>query len=260
MAPKEPPADADALVARLQAAVAPPEDDPAFPIDDACCRRYLRAREWDLAKATKMLEETVAWRKDFGVASLVEDKFPTLELECATGKTYVSPGVDRAGRTTVIMRSRHENTHDHDGNVANLVYHLERAVKKTTAGPEEKWNLMIDFEGYSLRNAPPMKTSKATLKAVQDYYPERLHKAYLVDAPWIFNAFFKLISPFIDPVTKAKIVFVKGTPEQRAKVLAGEYDLAEVEAALGGTSDFVYDAATYLAEDKDRYEKAKSAA
>ncbi|KAH8057671.1 hypothetical protein JL722_6762 [Aureococcus anophagefferens] len=194
MAPKEPPADADALVARLQAAVAPPEDDPAFPIDDACCRRYLRARDWDLAKATKMLEET---------------------LECATGKTYVSPGVDRAGRTTVIMRSRHENTHDHDGNVANLVYHLERAVKKTTAGPEEKWNLMIDFEGYSLRNAPPMKTSKATLKAVQDYYPERLHKAYLVDAPWIFNAFFKLISPFIDPVTKAKIVFVKGTPEQR---------------------------------------------
>ena len=256
------PEDAGALVAKLKENVAAlDEEDPAFVVDEACCLRYLRARDWDLKKATKMLEETLKWRQSYGVRTLVDDKFPILETECATGKTYVSPECfDREGRATIIMRSKNENTFDHDGNVAHVVYQMERAVKAADEAERDKWNIMIDFEGYSLRNAPPMKTSRATLSVMQDHNPERLHKAFLVDAPWLFNAFFKLISPFIDPVTRAKIVFVRGSPDQRAKVLAEHFDLADVEKALGGASAFQYDAADYLAEDKAAYEARRAAA
>ena len=42
--------------------------------------------------------------------------------------------------------------------VAHLVYQLERAVSASTTTPHEKWALLIDFEGYSMANASPMKT------------------------------------------------------------------------------------------------------
>ena len=67
---------------------------------------------------------------------------------------------------------------------------------------------------------------------MQDHYPERLNKAFLVDAPWLFLGAFKLISPFIDPVTRKKIVFVKGSAEKRAAVLLEHYDLDQLEMYL----------------------------
>lgn len=39
----------------------------------------------------------------------------------------------------------------------------------------------------------------------QKYYPESLHRMYLVNAPWIFRGLWKIISPWIHPETRAKI-------------------------------------------------------
>jgi len=250
---KAPKPDEATLISSLKDAVKDEPQDSSFPVDDACARRYLRARNHDLTKATAMLRATLRWRAAYGTANIVRDKFPIIAKEAATGKTYVAPGRDKDGRATIIMRSKHENTNDHDGNVLHLVYQMERAVK--ACDKEEKWNIVIDFNGYAKNT--PLKTSKAVLSTMQDHYPERLNKAFLVDAPWLFLGAFKLISPFIDPVTRKKIVFVKGSPEKRAAVLLEHYELDELEKAVGGASDYVYDAEAYLADDRAAYEAAK---
>ena len=231
--------------------------DANFKIDDACCARYLRAREFNLTKARKMLEGTIEWRKRTQVANLVAKNFPTIEKEAATGKTFVSDSYDIDGRVMIIMRNRLENTKDHDGNVLHLVYQMERAVARTETTKHDKWLLIIDFDGYSLRNAPPMKTSKATLSVMQDHYPERLYKAVLMSAPFLFNVAFKALSPFIDPVTRDKIVFINGgSPKKRCDHIAQYAPLDSIESCLGGTSDFVYDVNTYLADDRKTYHQA----
>lgn len=247
--------DVPALVAALRANVKDEPADPSFPVDDACCRRYLRARDHDLTKATKMLRATLQWRAAYGTATIVKDQFPIIELEAATGKTYVAPGRDKAGRATIIMRSKNENTNEHAGNVLHLVYQMERAVR--TCDREETWNIVIDFNGFAKNT--PLKTSKAVLSTMQDHYPERLHKAFLVDAPWLFFGAFKLISPFIDPVTRKKIVFVKGSPEKRAAALLEHFELDQLETAVGGSSAYVYDAEAYLADDRAAYEASRPA-
>lgn len=39
----------------------------------------------------------------------------------------------------------------------------------------------------------------------QNYYPERLGKFYLINAPWGFSGVFSVVKKFLDPVTVAKI-------------------------------------------------------
>lgn len=45
------------------------------------------------------------------------------------------------------------------------------------------------------------------LNIIQSHYPERLGLALILNVPWLLNAFYKLITPFIDPVTRTKMRF-----------------------------------------------------
>lgn len=94
-----------------------------------------------------------------------------------------------------------------------------------------------------------MKTSKATLSILQDHYPERLHKFVLLNAPTVFYVFFKAISPFIDPVTREKINFIKGSPTEQRKQLEAFFDVEVLESGLGGDLSHEWDAEAYFAED-----------
>lgn len=53
----------------------------------------------------------------------------------------------------------------------------------------------------------------------QNHYPERLGVLILVDAPFVFRAFWKVISPFVDAKTLKKVVFVSGNVEEKRKAL-----------------------------------------
>ena len=49
--------------------------------------------------------------------------------------------------------------------------------------------------------------TKFIAACAQDYYPESLHKCYVVNAPWIFNSVWRIIKGWLDPVVQAKVIF-----------------------------------------------------
>jgi hypothetical protein len=51
---------------------------------------------------------------------------------------------------------------------------------------------LIDFEGYSLRNAPAVRTSLSVLHTLQNHYPERLGGAVCYHAPGLFSMTWKV--------------------------------------------------------------------
>jgi len=207
--------------------------------DKYCLRRYLRANSWKLNKALKKLVETLKWRHEMRVDFMVPLHLPTILRQVATGKMFTS-GVDKSGLPILCMLPARENCqNDHEGNILNLIYGMERVVSRMD--PEkgiEKLVFLIDFKGYSMSNAPPFRTSKATLDILQNHYPERLHTSLLDSPPWLFWGFWKLISPFLDKVTTQKIHMVMGNPEARNKLLDLHVDPSERCAAFGGTNPF----------------------
>jgi hypothetical protein len=135
----------------------------------------------------------------------------------------------------LYMRPTKENTQDELGNLKHLVWNLEKAIAVSANHKMDKMCLLIDFEGYKLKDAPPMSTSRKTLDILQNHYPERMHRAYVCNPPFIFRAFWTLIRPFVDPVTKQKIVFLHGV-KGMANILddVGPDRAAKLEPCAGG--------------------------
>jgi hypothetical protein len=132
--------------------------------------------------------------------------------------------------------------------VKHLVFNLEKAIACLEAKGQnvEKWSILIDFKGYSMFNAPPFQTSLETLNILQNHYPERLKRAYCIRPPFIFNAFWTMISPFIDPVTKDKIIMVN---DPVSNILEKYIDLSKLEKEIGGTDERKFDSIKYLGAD-----------
>lgn len=201
-----------------------------------------------------MLQATIRWRQKMEIPKMLTEWKDTIALENATGKMYVR-GFDKEGHALIYMKPVKENTHDHDGNIKHLIYSIERAVAcmDSMGQGQTKLCLIIDFDHYSASHAPPMKTSKETLTILQDHYPERLHCAYCIRPPFVFYAFFKMVSPFIDPVTKKKICMLR--PNDLAKdtnKLFTEADVNVLEVSAIGTDGRLFESPKYLAGPFDR--------
>jgi hypothetical protein len=71
---------------------------------------------------------------------------------------------------------------------------------------------------------------------LQTHYPERLGRAYIINIPFLLNAFFKVIMPLVDPVTKDKVRF---NPKVVTEGLV-DADMLMNASGWGGAVDFEY--------------------
>jgi hypothetical protein len=217
--------------------------------NDATLCRYLRARDWNLKRAMKMLKASLQWRK---VARPESITWNDVRKEGEEGKQYLS-GRDRHGRGVLTIRPGREGSREQASHVRFLIYTLEHATWSDTAEEDlplgahaehtsEKLVVLINFTGWTLATAPPMKTSRETLAILQEHYPERLAVAVCYNPPWIFAVFWKAISPFIDPNTYRKIRFVNPKREKEVRRMRTMFDMSCVDEDIGGDRDATFDA------------------
>ena len=110
-------------------------------------------------------------------------------------------------------------------------------------------------------NAPPVRTTLETLHILQDCYFERLAYALMVNPPAVFRFCWNLVSPIMDPVTKAKVNFYREDKSGRnagrlAEVMGRTFHLDKLDKLFGGTADAPYDHEAYcrwMAEEKVKY-------
>ncbi|PAN45282.1 hypothetical protein PAHAL_9G107500 [Panicum hallii] len=208
---------------------------------EACLKRYLEARNWNVAKSRKMLEESLKWRAAYRPEDI---HWPDVSAEGETGKMYRASFRDREGRTIVVMRPTKQNTSSHEGQIRFLVYTLENAILHLPEA-QEKMVWLIDFTGWTMAHASPIKTSRETANILQNHYPERLAIGFLFNAPKVFEAFFKVIKVFLDPKTIEKVNFVYQKDEESMKVLHKYIDPEVLPVEFGGNNNVAYNHEEY---------------
>ncbi|KAG5404980.1 hypothetical protein IGI04_011098 [Brassica rapa subsp. trilocularis] len=205
-----------------------PEKLSGFCSDDAVLR-YLRARNWHVKKAAKMLKETLKWRVQYKPEEICWEEIAD---EAETGKIYRSSCVDKHGRPVLIMRPSVENSKSVKGQIRYLVYCMENAIQNLPPG-EEQMVWMIDFNGYSLANVS-LKTTRETAHVLQEHYPERLSLAILYNPP-------KFFEPFWKPKTRNKVKFVYSDDPNTKQIMEENFDMDKMESAFGGNDDSGFD-------------------
>lgn len=91
----------------------------------------------------------------------------------------------------------------------------------------------MDAKGVGLTSIPSVYGYLQRASALsQNYYPERLGKLYIINAPWGFSGAFSVIKKFLDPVTVAKI-HVLGSGFE--KELAAQIPKENLPQRFGGT-------------------------
>ena len=97
--------------------------------------------------------------------------------------------------------------------LANLVVEYEKladprlpAASRKAGALLETCCTVMDLKGVGLTKINQVYQYVQQVSGIlQNYYPERLGKLYVINAPWGFSSVFGIVKRFLDPVTVAKI-------------------------------------------------------
>ncbi|ODQ79221.1 hypothetical protein BABINDRAFT_162260 [Babjeviella inositovora NRRL Y-12698] len=207
-----------------------------------CLLRYLRATKWVVADAIERIEKSLSWRREFGLYDPAKLSAEIVGPENETGKEVIL-GYDNDSRPCLYLKPGRQNTKSSFRQVQHLVFMLEAVIAYMPPG-QDSLALLIDFKHHpevpgvmGSSKVPPVTVGRQVLHILQTHYPERLGRALLTNIPWLAWSFLKVIHPFIDPMTREKLVFDKPFPDY--------VPLEQLDMDFGGKVNFVYDHAQY---------------
>ncbi|KAA8910519.1 CRAL/TRIO domain protein [Sphaerosporella brunnea] len=200
-----------------------------------CLLRFLRATKWDVEGAKKRLEQTIVWRREYGL----RDHSPEyIGPENETGKQVIL-GYDNECRPCLYLAPSAQNTERSPRQIQHLVFMLERVIDLMPAG-QETLALLVNFGASTKSSNPSISQGREVLNILQNHYPERLGRALCINLPWFVWGFFKLINPFIDPLTREKLKFNEN--------LRDHVPPEQLDKRFGGDCEFDYDHSKYWPE------------
>ena len=92
---------------------------------------------------------------------------------------------------------------------------------------------VMDMKGVGVTSIPSVYGYVRQASEIsQNYYPERLGKLYIINAPWGFSSVFSVVKGFLDPVTVSKI-HVLGSGYQ--KELLAQVPAENLPTEFGGS-------------------------
>lgn len=217
-------------------------------LDTLTLLRFLRARKFDVTLAEKMFIGCERWRKEIDLDDLVLNFDYKEKAQIFEYYPQYYHKTDKDGRPVYIeqlgkcdLTAMHKITTE-DRMLKNLAVEYEKvsdprlpACSRKSGHLLETCCTIMDLKGVGLTKISSVYSYVNAASAIsQNYYPERLGKLFIINAPWGFSSVFSMISSFLDPVTVDKI-----------KVLGSGYQtelLAQVPAEnlpkiFGGTCE-----------------------
>ncbi|KAL4566256.1 hypothetical protein LXL04_030369 [Taraxacum kok-saghyz] len=206
---------------------------------DVILLKFLRARDFKVKDAFTMLKNVVAWRKEFGIESLLEEDLGT-EQE----KVVYMHGVDKEGHPVCYNaygeyqnKELYQQTFSDEEKRQKFlrwrIQFLEKSIRKLDFSPDGI-STIVQVSDLKYSPAPFKKELRQVLQLLQDNYPEFVAKQVFINVPWWYLAFYKMINPFFTQRTKSKFVFAG--PSKTSETLFKYISPELVPVQYGGLS------------------------
>ncbi|KAL7275061.1 cytosolic factor, phosphatidylinositol/phosphatidylcholine transfer protein [Rhizina undulata] len=188
-------------------------------LDTLTLLRFLRARKFDVQLAKTMFIECENWRKEFKVDEAVNEFVYVEKPKVFEYYPQYYHKTDKDGRPVYIeqlgkidLAAMYKIT-TAERMLQNLVVEYERladprlpACSRKAGKLLETCCTVMDLKGVGISSISQVYGYVKQASAIsQNYYPERLGKLYLINAPWGFSSAFRVVKAFLDPVTVEKI-------------------------------------------------------
>ncbi|KAL9107126.1 MAG: hypothetical protein Q9227_007906 [Pyrenula ochraceoflavens] len=218
-------------------------------LDTLTLLRFLRARKFNVEHSKTMFLDCEKWRRDFGTDDLVrtfdyKEKPKVFEYYPQyyhkTDKASPQDGrpiyIEKLGN--IDLNAMYKITTG-ERMLSNLVVEYEKLADPRLPACSRKAGKLLetccsimDLKGVGITRVSSVYGYVKQASAIsQNYYPERLGKLYLINAPWGFSQVFNVVKGFLDPVTVQKI-HVLGSGYQSE--LLGQVPIENLPKEFGG--------------------------
>jgi len=187
--------------------------------DDHLLLRFLRARKFDVQRATEMFVACEKWREE----KKVDEIFATFKYEEAEQVNAIYPRfyhkTDKAGRPiyieilgsldleTLFKLTTRERLENH------FIYEYEKLCRvrlpkcsEAIGHHVETSCTILDLKNCSVMQALKIRDMlKLIVEIGQNYYPETMGMTFIINAPWLFDTVWNIVKMWLDEVTVNKI-------------------------------------------------------
>ena len=187
--------------------------------------RFLRARKYDVDAAIEQYTKALAWRQQVHADHILDTPDPDeLVYQCVCSHRH--HGFDRQGHPlyfeksgSVRMPEFFAHVKEEDlvtRHVRMMEYAFRRCEYSSMKNQRNVEKIVMVHDLANLQftvETAALRVFKATTRIDQDYYPERLSRMIIINAPLSFRGLWAMIRPWLDPKTAAKVIIL-GTKYQ----------------------------------------------
>ncbi|TVY57465.1 Sec14 cytosolic factor [Lachnellula suecica] len=217
-------------------------------LDTITLLRFLRARKFDVALSEKMFVDSEKWRKETNLDDLVRNFDYKEKAQVFEYYPQYYHKIDKDGRPVYIeqlgnidLNAMYKIT-TQERMLQNLAVEYEKVGDPRLPACSRKAGVLLetcctimDLKGVGLSKVSSVYGYVKLASAMsQNYYPERLGKMYLINAPWGFSTVFGVVKGWLDPITVEKI-HVLGSGYQ--KELLAQVPAENLPKIFGGKCD-----------------------
>ncbi|CAJ1437247.1 unnamed protein product [Effrenium voratum] len=165
---------------------------------------FLRDRNLDVTSAARKLLACLRWRQSFSVEKLGPELFAK---EMRSRKAYLHGHTDLFGRPCLVVIAQRHNVLERrfKESCSMCAWYMERILDRLVTkepkdgdemGPNEQAIAVVDLNGFSPLQAD-LEFVCFMVDVIHNYYPRRFGKVLLVDAPDLFESFWRSVCPML---------------------------------------------------------------
>jgi len=205
--------------------------------DDVFLMRWLNSKHGNVEEATKALAKHAQWRSAFVPRTRIHDNEISGELEA--NKVFLQGCNQQGHALLIVLARRHDmNVRDFKQTEKLIVYTLDTASALADLGGGGKICCLFDLSGLMLKNLD-VKVLTAIFELLQKHYPERLGMLWFVNAPFIFWAVWRVVSPLIEECSREKIRFVSCSKDRCSSFLQDSVADGVLPWCYGGSAEMI---------------------